>query len=373
MQTIVQYGDTKVEKKTYKMRKAGRIRWQRGVKEEKRMERYWLSICIPTYNRGKLVKNTVAEILDVNLPGVQVVVVDNASTDESLLYLQEIKNDNFKLVKNKENMGGVYNGVKALLEGDGQWLLLLLDKDSINLKYLEQLKIYLEMYQLGTGYVKINYEGDFKIDVLKKGVEGLQKVAYLSTHPTGFFYKCEYLQKVCKLEYFGNTDNVGAFPFEFLCAEICCMDKSGIVYLSMVRNTIKDEIKSVSYSEKKNKKIFFDPESRFDMMVKCIEHLNTLPLSRQDKKVVRRHLYQIYWQHAVTGYADLKNNPYICAHYFTEQKCLTYEERKEIARNFKEKTLNYIHAKYREDANWFKRYYVYRRIRLKIKCVIKGL
>ena len=55
------------------------------------MDHIELSFCIPTYNRASSVCRLVADILSCRDSGIEVVVLDNGSTDDSLSLLQAIK------------------------------------------------------------------------------------------------------------------------------------------------------------------------------------------------------------------------------------------------------------------------------------------
>lgn len=87
-----------------------------------------LSICIPTYNRAEIVCKCVENCLRIEKNWIDVVVVDNCSTDNTFDKLSGINHERLKVKRNKTNLGYV-NLMKCLSEGDGQYCLLLSDED----------------------------------------------------------------------------------------------------------------------------------------------------------------------------------------------------------------------------------------------------
>lgn len=71
-----------------------------------------LSICIPTYNRAQLLKETLESVLvqvdRTNIDKVEIIIADNASTDETDAVMAEIKKNAkpaIKYLKNEKNVG----------------------------------------------------------------------------------------------------------------------------------------------------------------------------------------------------------------------------------------------------------------------------
>ena len=89
-----------------------------------------LSICIPTYNRARYLRELLPAILNqVDVGGVEVVVSDNASTDDTAEYLRTIKHPCFRWWTNEENIGGDRNFLKCVAEAKGEYIWLLGDDD----------------------------------------------------------------------------------------------------------------------------------------------------------------------------------------------------------------------------------------------------
>jgi abequosyltransferase len=86
-----------------------------------------LSICIPTYNRGEYIGDTLESIAAQVTPDVEVVVSDNASSDDTRAAVEAFRARLPRLVywRNDENEGFSRNFMRAvdLASGDYCWLL----------------------------------------------------------------------------------------------------------------------------------------------------------------------------------------------------------------------------------------------------------
>lgn len=93
-----------------------------------------LSICIPTYNRAKILDKTLFHIVSQNISHVEIIVSDNASVDETEEIVEKYKKYGIKYYKNTENYGVVYNFLKVLELTTSEYVTLLSDEDDINIE-----------------------------------------------------------------------------------------------------------------------------------------------------------------------------------------------------------------------------------------------
>lgn len=79
-----------------------------------------ISIMMVTYNRLELTKQTVKNIYETVKVPFEFIIIDNASTDGTIEYLNELnkERDNVHLKFNKDNMGIGYSRSQALLIAD---------------------------------------------------------------------------------------------------------------------------------------------------------------------------------------------------------------------------------------------------------------
>lgn len=299
-------------------------------------QQYWLSICIAVYNEGKAIYDKIGDLLNKSPDWIQVVVSDNASEDDTVFWLRQIVDERLKLVCNSQNRGPTYNYVNALREGEGRYLMFMTDKDMLQTEYLPAFRELLEESSAKTGFVSLNFEApENSIRLYKQGRDAVVHVGYLSKHPTGYFYERECFRKIAELERFENVNMVGYFPFEFLCAEIACMGNAAEIKLPLLVTAKLSgrREESKTYSED-GKNLFFNPEKRYDLMLKCMRHLDTLPLKKHEKKAVRRKIYKKYWFLAVAMWAEYKKDALVCEHYRMKREVLSGKEKIAIAERF---------------------------------------
>jgi len=90
-----------------------------------------VSIIIPTYNRSKYVTKAIESALMQDYSNLEVIVSDNASTDDTPKVVEKYLNDaRFKYFRNEKNLGFVLNWRNALYNhSSGEWILILHDDD----------------------------------------------------------------------------------------------------------------------------------------------------------------------------------------------------------------------------------------------------
>ena len=89
-----------------------------------------LSICIPTYNRIRFLKELLPSVLgQIDMDGVELVVSDNASTDGTGDYLRTLNHPCLRWWTNDSNIGGDRNFLKCVSEAQGEYVWLFGDDD----------------------------------------------------------------------------------------------------------------------------------------------------------------------------------------------------------------------------------------------------
>src|SRR5262249_13548338 len=98
-----------------------------------------ITVGIPTYNRATLVKSCVESVLSQTYPDIEVMVSDNASTDDTLPVLGTIRDDRLRILTSPENVGAIANFAKCIREARGDYLVLLSDDNLLVTKtFFEQ-------------------------------------------------------------------------------------------------------------------------------------------------------------------------------------------------------------------------------------------
>lgn len=100
-----------------------------------------VSICIPTYNRCEYLKQAIKSALDQDYPNIEVIVSDNASTDETINVVEKFYDDKrFFFHRNDINIGMVSNWRTLLYKYvTGDWFIILSDDDYlVDPKYISK-------------------------------------------------------------------------------------------------------------------------------------------------------------------------------------------------------------------------------------------
>ena len=90
---------------------------------------------VVTYNRLKLLKECIEALLAQTYPEMDILVVNNNSTDGTQEYLDELtgknkKVKNLSLPENIGGSGGFYEGMKCAIKDNPDWLWIM-DDDTI--------------------------------------------------------------------------------------------------------------------------------------------------------------------------------------------------------------------------------------------------
>ena len=97
-----------------------------------------ITIGIPTYNRAALARNCVASALAQSYQNIEVLVSDNASTDDTLMTLKSINDKRLRVLTSPENVGATNNFSKCIREAKGDYLTLISDDDILDPTFLEK-------------------------------------------------------------------------------------------------------------------------------------------------------------------------------------------------------------------------------------------
>jgi glycosyltransferase involved in cell wall biosynthesis len=95
------------------------------------------SICIPNYNYGRYISDTIQSVMDQTFQDFEVVVVDNASTDDSVARVEAFGSDRIRLYRNRYNIGFAPNLQQATRYARGAFLNLLSSDDQMKPTALE--------------------------------------------------------------------------------------------------------------------------------------------------------------------------------------------------------------------------------------------
>ena len=107
-----------------------------------------LSVVIVNYQTFELTRDTINSIFRFSYPFTyEVIVVDNASSDDSLARLQDYFKDNVKFIASDENNGFAAGNNQALRQVNSDYVLLLNSDTVVNEDTLENIYNYMEKHE----------------------------------------------------------------------------------------------------------------------------------------------------------------------------------------------------------------------------------
>lgn len=89
------------------------------------------TIGIPTYNRANFLKKAIHFALSQTLDNIEIIVSDNASTDETEKICRELGNK-IRYIRHEENKGMYFNFITLIKEAKGEFFSYLQDDDLIH-------------------------------------------------------------------------------------------------------------------------------------------------------------------------------------------------------------------------------------------------
>lgn len=101
-----------------------------------------LDVIIPTYNRAKFLKIQLESIFNSNATWRKTIILNNASTDDTLRVIQNIKeeypNRKIEIINNIKNIGNPRNFVKTQSIANNKYTAIFHDDDAIHPEYIDR-------------------------------------------------------------------------------------------------------------------------------------------------------------------------------------------------------------------------------------------
>jgi len=123
---LTQYGDENIDRTT----KSGRMK----IPEQPNV-----TIAIPTYNRVTFLKKAVDSALEQTYKNIEIIVSDNASSDNTLELLTSYDDDRLIVIRQETNIGMIRNWNACLAKATGELFLLLSDDDFLEPTAIEEM------------------------------------------------------------------------------------------------------------------------------------------------------------------------------------------------------------------------------------------
>lgn len=114
-----------------------------------------VTVYIPTYNRRLLLQRALESVLQQTYSNIEIIVVDDGSSDETINYLASISSEDprVRFFQNNENSGACVSRNKAIYEARGEFITGLDDDDYFLKNRISNFLI--EWAKLEAGYVAL--------------------------------------------------------------------------------------------------------------------------------------------------------------------------------------------------------------------------
>lgn len=288
-----------------------------------------LSLIIPVYNSQKYLAKLFKSINEQNLDELEVIFVDDGSTDNSLSLLKdfESKNINVKVI-HQQNQGGSIARNTGLSIAKGKYVYFFDSDDSLNSYILKDLIILLEETNADIliGNVKtINEKGLIKnknpIFNNELSIDS-HKLFFYDSNPGNKIFKTEIIMKYNVK--FGDVRIVQDLNFYLkyilFCKSVCYTDIYMYYYLireNSISNTysmyITDVVKSLNdvkkFYIKMNKANKYKDELEYNLVKHLVFQFNKI---QHIKKLQERIIVVRYFTHILKS-VNIYNNKYLTA------------------------------------------------------------
>ena len=264
-----------------------------------------VSVCIPVYNGEDTIEAAIQSVLNQSYENLEIIVVDNASTDSTLQKIQRFDDNRIKVFVNESNLGMAGNWNKCLEYVTSEFVHFLcaddvMERDCIEKKVKAIQEPNTVMVYSSSELIddkdevlmkRVQYKSDRRFDGMK-----LAKKSFLSRNlygePSNVLFKAEVIRQVGGF----SLDTCYVTDWEFWLRVSTLGD---VAYLKDI--LVKYRVSNGNTTSKlTNKKMLMDDK----VMVKKIEEDGFLKVSFLEKKI--HHLMYFLRMYARNIYMRIK-------------------------------------------------------------------
>jgi len=114
-----------------------------------------VTVCIPTYNRANTIGKSIESILDQTYKNIEIIVVDNASTDNTKEVVLSFNNPKIKYLYFTEHVEVNYNFMRALNSAQSEIVCLFHSDDYYYPNIIEEELKYIKTQKVGAVFSKM--------------------------------------------------------------------------------------------------------------------------------------------------------------------------------------------------------------------------
>ena len=114
-----------------------------------------VTVCIPTYNRAGTISNSINSVLKQTYKNIEIIVVDNASTDNTKEVVLGFNDDRIRYIYFSEHLGVNYNFMRAINCSNTEIVCLFHSDDYYLPNIIENQIKYIKEYDCGAVFSKM--------------------------------------------------------------------------------------------------------------------------------------------------------------------------------------------------------------------------
>ena len=277
-----------------------------------------ISIAISTFNRCNQIYSLVNNILLYKGTEIEVVVFNNASTDNTKEFLGSIKDTRLRVINNEKNIGGILGPLQALLEARSEYVFVCLDKDYLDPEKISIITEKLLFYKdknIVFGKCNCNLDRYSPEIFFNNQYDILYNLVYLSEHPTGLFFRTKDLKQLNILDDITSKYYNFGFNSELLKAELSNLGNSLVLNIPAFKTESIQDCSKITSKTYGNNNLFFHPNFRVIELNNYLTSLNSLKLKINLSSKISLKIYDNILYSSTFGYRIILLNSNICKHY----------------------------------------------------------
>ena len=152
-----------------------------------------ISVILPCYNVGKYIAKCLDSLVNQTLADIEIICVDDKSTDDTVSIIKTYKDKRIKLVSHKKNMGAGASRNDGLKIATGEYISFIDPDDYVDLDFLEKLYSAAKSKKSDIAKSCLRYTNTKEKYSLNNLIQ--QDIAYFSGEYTTAIYKRSFLNK----------------------------------------------------------------------------------------------------------------------------------------------------------------------------------
>lgn len=258
---------------------------------------------------------------------INILVLDNCSTDETKKLLSTITDPRFSFVQNESNIGGVPNLLKCLSLPSGKFAFLCLDKDYLNYQSVEKLIERCKSDpEVVFGHCALNIQQETPDIVYDKQYQSIVNMAYLSKHPTGVFYKTDIYANLTSLKTMLIEQSNFPFCADVINADMAMLGKSKLINLPAFYTEKTDEARHKPSFTYNASNIYFSPAKRLLEFETYLNSAQQLGLSNYETLKLIGKIYSRELMLSTFVYKKMMSDHAVCDHHRINTRKIGYSE-----------------------------------------------